>query len=172
MLDFSCPVGLGNYIGQGSKERRTMRIWISMVATLAVFAAGCSTSQHQQKQPADSSPAPEPGAKAAPAEAAKPQSGSEWEELLNKLKANYAVTEQQKASQADEHYRLAERYYQAADFEKAVLECQKALQLSQNHAPARALFTEVQFILGQGKATNTTQEYDKFMHEAIVRHQQ
>src|SRR6185295_6888467 len=87
-------------------------------------------------------------------------------------KANYAVTEQQKASQADEHYRLAERYFQAGDFEKAEIECQKALQLSANHAPSRALYTEVQFILGKGKATPQTAEYDKFMHEALVRHQQ
>lgn len=148
-----------------------MRIWISMALTLAVLAAGCSTSQPTKA--ADPSPAPEaaPAEKPAP-EAAKPQSGSEWEELLNKLKANYAVTEQQKASQADEHYRLAERYYTAGDFEKAEVECQKALQLSSNHAPARALFTEVQFILGKGKATPATQEYDSFMKEALVRHQQ
>lgn len=153
-----------------------MRIWISLSLTLAVLAAGCSTSQPQR--PADPAPAPVPAPAAAaeankPApEAAPPQSGSEWEELLNRLKANYAVTEQQKSSQADEHYRLAERYYTAGDFEKATSECQKALQLSPNHAPARALFTEVQFILGQGKATPVTDEYDKFMKEALVRHQQ
>jgi Flp pilus assembly secretin CpaC/tetratricopeptide (TPR) repeat protein len=148
-----------------------MRIWISTALTLAAIAAGCSSSQ---ERPADSAPAAAaPAARpAAPQEAAKPQSGSEWEELLNKLKANYAVTEQQKTSQADEHYRLAERYYQAGDFEKSTLECQKALQLTPNHAPARALYTEVQFILGQGKATPATAEYDKFMSEALVRHQQ
>lgn len=147
-----------------------MRIWISTALTLAAISAGCSSTPPQSK-PADSAPAAA-GEKPAAPEAARPQSGSEWEELLNKLKANYAVNEQAKASQADEHYRLAERYYTAGDFEKAVLECQKALQLSANHAPARALFTEVQFILGQGKATNATQEYDKFMKEALVRHQQ
>ena len=149
-----------------------MRIWISSL-TLAAIAAGCSASQPQKAEPAPApAPADAPAAKPAMPEAAKPQSGSEWEELLNKLKANYAVTEQQKASQADEHYRLAERYYTAGDFEKAEIECQKALQLSSNHAPARALYTEVQFILGKGKATPATQEYDSFMKEALVRHQQ
>jgi Flp pilus assembly secretin CpaC/tetratricopeptide (TPR) repeat protein len=148
-----------------------MRIWISSL-TLAAVAAGCSTSQPQKAEPAPA-PAEAPAAKAAaPEAAAKPQSGSEWEELLNKLKANYAVTEQQKASQADEHYRLAERYYTAGDFEKAEIEAQKALQLSSNHAPARALLTEVQFLLGKGKATPASQEYDSFMKEALVRHQQ
>src|SRR5688572_28065469 len=147
-----------------------MRNWISTVLTLAVLSAGCSTSSSAPSQrPSDSGPAPAPADKP---EAARPQSGSEWEELLNKLKANYAVTEQQKASQADEHYRLAERYFTAGDFEKAEIECQKALQLNANHAPTRALFTEVQFILGKGRATPATAEYDKFMHEALVRHQQ
>ncbi len=147
-----------------------MRSWILTSLTLAVVAAGCSTSQPQKA--ADPSPEPGQAEKPAAPEAARPQSGSEWEELLSKLKANYAVTEQQKTSQADEHYRLAERYYTAGDFEKATIECQKALQLSPNHAPARALFTEVQFILGQGKATPVIEEYDKFMKEALVRHQQ
>ena len=148
-----------------------MRIWISTAFILAAIAAGCSSSE--QQRPADSGPAPAPKAKAeAPIEGAKPQSGSEWEELLNKLKANYAVTEQQKTSQADEHYRLAERYFQAGDFEKSRLECQKALQLNPSHAPSKALFTEVSFILGEGKATPQTVEYDKFMKEALVRHQQ
>jgi Flp pilus assembly secretin CpaC/tetratricopeptide (TPR) repeat protein len=148
-----------------------MRIWTAMAFTLAAIAAGCSSTEQRAPEPG---PARAPAAKAevAPVEGAKPQSGSEWEELLNKLKANYAVTEQQKASQADEHYRLAERYFQAGDFEKAEIECQKALQLSANHAPSRALYTEVQFILGKGKATPATAEYDKFMHEALVRHQQ
>ncbi|RPH34750.1 MAG: hypothetical protein EHM91_18110, partial [Planctomycetota bacterium] len=148
-----------------------MRIWISTAFILAAIAAGCSSTE--QQRPADSGPAPAPKARAeAPAEGAKPQSGSEWEELLNKLKANYAVTEQQKSSQADEHYRLAERYFQAGDFEKSKLECQKALQLNASHAPSKALFTEVSFILGEGKATPQTVEYDKFMKEALVRHQQ
>ena len=147
-----------------------MRIWISTALTLAALAAGCSSAPQSGSKPApDSAPDSAPAEKP---EAARPQSGSEWEELLNKLKANYAVTEQQKASQADEHYRLAERYYQAGDFEKSVLECQKAIQLNANHAPARALFTEVQFILGQGRATPASKEYDDFMREALVRHQQ
>src|SRR6185436_14442617 len=150
-----------------------MRNWIFTALTLAAVSAGCSSSAQPERRPAsDSGPAAAAPVPADKPQEKQPQSGSEWEEMLNKLKANYAVTEQQKASQADEHYRLAERYYQAGDFEKSVLECQKAIQLNANHAPAKALFTEVQFILGQGKATNTTQEYDKFMKEALVRHQQ
>ena len=60
-----------------------MRSWILTSLTLAVVTAGCSTSQPQQK-PSDSAPAPAAQAeKPAAPEAAKPQSGSEWEELLN-----------------------------------------------------------------------------------------
>jgi type II secretory pathway component GspD/PulD (secretin)/tetratricopeptide (TPR) repeat protein len=98
--------------------------------------------------------------------------GQEWEALLQKLKASYEVTEQAKSSQADEHYRLAERYFQAGDFEKAALECEKALQINGNHAPARALHMEVQFNLGRGQVTPASQEYDKYMKEAVVRQQQ
>ena len=60
-------------------------------------------------------------------------------------------------------YRRAERYYQAGDFERASLWSERALRLNSSHAPARALFTEVQFILGQGKAPATTGEYDKYV---------
>lgn len=96
----------------------------------------------------------------------------EWNELLDKLKSTYAVTEQEKQAAADRHYREAERCYTAGDFLKAEQETQKALQLSPTHAPARALQTENQFVLGKGKATPSTQEYDTYMREALVRHQQ
>ena len=59
-------------------------------------------------------------------------------------------------------YRRAERLYQAGDFEKASLLCERALHLNSSHAPARALFTEVQFILGQGKASPAPAGYDKY----------
>lgn len=148
-----------------------MRTWLSAsFATGLLLAAGCASSETSSAPPA---PAERPAAAAAPQQPPKnPQTGAEWEELINKLKSSYEITEQQKTSQADEHYRLAERYYQAGDFEKATVECEKAIQLSPNHAPARALFMEVQFILGQGKVTPESQIYGKYMDEAIVRHQQ
>ncbi|HLY08698.1 MAG TPA: VIT domain-containing protein [Planctomycetota bacterium] len=73
---------------------------------------------------------------------------------------------------ADEHYQLAERLYTAGDFEKSEVEARKALALDPQHAPSRALRTEVQFILGKGKAAHPTLEYDGFMKEALVRQQQ
>jgi Ca-activated chloride channel family protein len=102
------------------------------------------------------------------ADGTKAGAAPEWDELVNKLRANYTVAEQQKASQADEHYRLAERFYTAGDFEKAEIESQKAIQLSSDHAPARALNTEIQFMLGKGKATPSSGEYDRFMKQGLV----
>jgi Ca-activated chloride channel family protein len=100
----------------------------------------------------------------------RPSSEAEWEDLLNKLKSNYAVDLPGNAKEADEHYRLAERYYTAGDPEKSEVEIQKALVLAPQHAPARSLLQEIQFILGKGKATPATQEYDRrLMKSALVR---
>ncbi len=142
---------------------------------ILIAVAGCSLFGGDEAPPAaPAAPASAPVARPAvePAPAPRPQSGNEWEELLGKLKATYAVGDAQKASQADEHYRLAERQYVAGDFEKATQECEKAIQLNPNHAPARALFMEVQFILGRSKATPVSEEHDKYVKEALVRHQQ
>ena len=152
-----------------------MRTWIAAAFALALAAAGCSSSQTSQDMsgampPPAAAPATAPEPQAQPAQA--PQSSAEWEELIRRLKQDYEISEQQKASQADEHYRLAERYFQAGDFEKAEIECEKSIQLNTSHAPAKALHLEIQFILGRHKVTPSTQEYDKYMKEALVRHQQ
>ena len=65
---------------------------------------------------------------------------------------------------ADARYHSAGLLYQQGDFEKASILCQKALQRNPRHAAARALYTELQFILGRGKATwSHCGEYDRFM---------
>jgi tetratricopeptide (TPR) repeat protein len=71
-------------------------------------------------------------------------------------------------SSAEARYRHAELLYQKGDFEKALLQCEKALQRNPRHAAAGALVTEVQFILGRGKATPATAEYDHFMHGSLI----
>ena len=60
-----------------------------------------------------------------------------------------------KRAAADEHYRLAERYFQAVDYEHASEQCQKAIETHPEHLPARALLQEIQFILRKGKASRT-----------------
>jgi len=71
-------------------------------------------------------------------------------------------------SSADVRYRHAELLYQKGDFEKALLLCEKALQRNPGHAPTRALYTEIQFILGVGKATPNNGEYDRFMRGSWI----
>ena len=147
-----------------------MRLWTILAGISSVFAAACSAPAPQAEPPR--TPPAAPAAGAAPQAPPSPQTAAEWEELLRQLKQTYAVTEQQKSTQADEHYRLAERYYQAGDFEKAELECEKALKLNPSHPGANALFLEVQFLLGRGKATPVSQEMAKYREQALVRHQQ
>jgi type II secretory pathway component GspD/PulD (secretin)/tetratricopeptide (TPR) repeat protein len=152
-----------------------MREWILAGAAAALLAAGCSSASPAPQPPATQAPAPAEKVAPAPAAAAGggvQAQGAEWEQLIQKLKASYEVTQAAMTSQADEHYRLGERYYQAGDYEKAALECEKALQINGNHAPARALHLEVEFLLGRGKVNANAMEYDKYMREALVRHQQ
>ncbi len=165
-----------------------MRIWFPTLIALALWAAGCAAPEedeaaYDEEAGEEAPPRPtealrkvEAGKAAKKAEAAPKASrtvqAGEWDELLRRLKDNYEVTEQQKASQADEHYRLAERHFQAGDFEKTELECEKALKINPSHAPANALFIEVQFILGRGRAMPASDEYDKYMKQAVVRHEQ
>ncbi len=68
-----------------------------------------------------------------------------------------------KGETADSFYRKGEVRYQLGEFEEALEASHRALRLDPHHAPARALFTEVQFILGQGRVTPTSGEYDRFM---------
>lgn len=66
----------------------------------------------------------------------------------------------------DGFYRQAEVSFQAGDFVKSRLAWTEALRLQPHHARARALFTEIEFLLGRGSATLTTGEFDRFMNVA------
>jgi hypothetical protein len=70
---------------------------------------------------------------------------------------------------ADEIYRRAERFYQAGDFEKSIVCCNAALRGMPSHAPTRALKTELELILGQGKASLTPPvDYSRYMRGASL----
>lgn len=64
---------------------------------------------------------------------------------------------------ADVRYRFAERCYEKGHFEAASFLCELALRRNPQHAAARALYTEVQFIQGRGKATPFSCDYSRFM---------
>src|SRR5207245_1015062 len=96
-----------------SRKAHIMRGWLLAGSVGALICAGCSTApQTAPAQPAPgdtAAPAPAPAAGGAQAQ------GVEWEQLLEKLRKSYEVNQAAMSSQADEHYRLAERYYQAGD---------------------------------------------------------
>ncbi len=137
-----------------------------------VIFAGCATSEPSKPTaPVANKSIPDAtGATVNPA--ANTQSGQEWDQLMQRLKAAQEVNEQQKAAQADEHYRLGERYYQSGDFERAQIECQKAIQLKADHASALALATEIEFIIGRGVATAKSQIIQDMLRKTVVQHQQ
>ncbi len=150
-----------------------MRIWIAATLAVALLAAGCSSAQQQPDPARPSSAAPAPVMAAeGPQETRTPQTSAEWDQLLQKLRSSYEVSEGAKQAQADEHYRLAERYYQAGDYEKAKVECQNAIRINSGHAGANALFHEVMFVKGEGGVSPFSLDADKLIKEALVRHQQ
>jgi hypothetical protein len=69
---------------------------------------------------------------------------------------------------ADARYRCAERLFQKGEFENASILCERALLCNPRHAATRALYTELQFILGKGKATPSSGAYDGFMQGGLT----
>lgn len=142
---------------------------------LTAVLAGCSVTSAPMapKAPEAKAPNVQPyeatGAPAGPA--LNHAAGQEYEELLRKLREQASVNDQQKLAQADEYYRLAERYYGSHDFEKAEAECRKAMTLNPNHGAAHALWLEVQFALGRGKVTPQSMEIARYINEAVARRQ-
>jgi hypothetical protein len=109
-------------------------------ALLFLFAAGCST-------PA-SAPVPEPpktGPKVV-VEAENP----EWQKIAEQLTKGLTVGEQQKLLEAERHYTLALAWFNRADFEKARVEAQLAVEAHPEHLAARKLLSDVGEIIVGG----------------------
>jgi len=70
-------------------------------------------------------------------------------------KARPALARLLQRGDPDEQYRLAERYYQAWDLEKAEELCVRALRRSPDHVPSRALLRETRFALGRPEVRAT-----------------
>ncbi|HTF57990.1 MAG TPA: tetratricopeptide repeat protein, partial [Planctomycetota bacterium] len=104
-----------------------------LLTALLLATVGCSTTPGDGGAAPSETPAPNGGAPA-PKEGVAPSgethSGQEWDDLRSRLANQARIGEQEKAAQSDEHYRLAVRYYDSGDFEKAEAECQKALGLN------------------------------------------
>ena len=142
-----------------------------LLSALLLLAAACSTSgggAGTPDAPADPN-APKVDGVAPSGEA---HAGQEWDALHRKLVSQSRVDEQEKGAQSDEHYRLALRYYDAGEFDKAENECQKALSLNPGHGAAQALMLEVQFALGKGRVTPQSLEFEQIIQMAHARQQQ
>ena len=102
-------------------------------ALLLLLAAGCA-----------SNPA------APPPEAAKPgrdvevqAENPEWRKIAEEAAKGFTVAEQQKLLESERHYQLALAWFNKADFEKARIEAQFAVQAWPEHIAARKLLADV-----------------------------
>ncbi len=139
-----------------------------LLSALLLATAACSTGPGTNGAPPEGGAPPGEGA----APAGEAHAGQEWDELHRKLVGQSRIDEQEKAAQAEEHYRLAIRYYDSGDFDKAEAECQKALSLNPNHGASHALMLEVQFALGKGRVTPQSMEFEAIINMAHARQQQ
>ena len=98
--------------------------------------------------------------------------GDDWNKIIDSLKRDQLVQDQQKEALADEHYQLAERYFQAARFEQADLEVNQSLKLDPNHLGARALWEDVQVALGKGVVTPQHKQIQQALDLERARRQQ
>src|SRR5262245_52639781 len=142
-----------------------------LLSALLLVAAACSSGPAQNGG-ADAATKPDGAPKEGAAPAGEAHEGQEWDALHRKLVGQSRVDEQEKAAQAEEHYRLALRYYDSGDFEKAEAECAKALSLNEKHAASHALMIEVQFALGKGRVTPQSLEFEAIIQMAAAKQQQ
>jgi tetratricopeptide (TPR) repeat protein len=78
------------------------------------------------------------------------------------------LDDQAKAPPADERTRLAERFFQAGDVDRARAEAGEAVKLDPKHAAANALLREADVARGAPAAG----EHRRYISEALVRHSQ
>ncbi len=140
----------------------TLRTFAAIVAlALSVGALGCAASAPEGEAPPEGvagepqQPAPPPTA-VTPEGEPKPTTiqaqGPEWEKIAQELARGRTVEEQQQIYQSQEHYRLALAYHNKGDFEKARIECQKAVQAWHENLEARKLLAEINMLVVGGRA--------------------
>lgn len=137
----------------------------------ALMLAGCAAGPNASTPPSapKSAELPAKGPDPAPA---RTSSQDDWQQRADEVARRYKVEQEERSFQANEHYRLAEKYYQAGDLDKAELECREALRLNPDHLGARALMWEVQVLRGEGRATPVTEQLRRAMEENTVRQKQ
>ena len=132
---------------------------LSALSVIALAAGiGCSSGAEPapSSTPEFQSPvAQEPGAAAAPV---TPQtltiqaSTPEMEKIAQELARGRSKEEQERIYTSQRHYELALTHYNRADFEKAKIEAQKAVELWHENIAARKLLTDVNQVIVGGRA--------------------
>jgi hypothetical protein len=107
---------------------------------LPVLAAGCSAP------PAE----PAPRAKEPEAPVAIEAENAEWQKIAEELTKGRTVAEQQRLFESERHYQLALAWFNKADFEKARIESQLAVNVWPEHLAARKLLSDVGEIIVGG----------------------
>lgn len=97
---------------------------------------------------------------------------AEWQAIMDSLKQDRTLAEQQNEALADQHYQLAERYHQNGRFEQAELEVNQALKFNSKHLGARALLDDVRVALGRGVVTPQSQAIQRQINLERARRQQ
>lgn len=108
---------------------------------LLLLSAGCAS-------PAATGPEPEPAPKAAPP--AIQAENPEWAKIAEEALKGRPVEEQQRILEAERRFRLALAWFNRADFDKAKIEAQAAVQAWPEHLSARKLLDDVNEILVGG----------------------
>lgn len=95
----------------------------------------------------------------------------EWRKLAEELTKGMTVAEQQKALEGQRHYDLALAWYNKADFEKAKIEAQFAVQKYPEHLAARKLLSDVNDIIS-GRPVGLRTPAENEVRVAMVRVEQ
>lgn len=166
-----------------------MMRWLGVSGLILTLGLGaCSLSEERpqeaeepekQAQPVppeknqDQAKPPEaPEGRSAGEDQAAPPKGDQYDEFLKKVIQDYKVRREQNEFLAQEHYRLAERFFTEGKLENAEISARKALEYNPNHAGARALLYETQILLGRGVATPMGKRLEKAINEVRARQEQ
>ncbi len=132
---------------------------LSALSAIALAAGiGCSSGADPAPSTTPEFQTPvvqEPGAPAAPV---TPQtltiqaSTPEMEKIAQELARGRSKEEQERIYTSQRHYELALTHYNRADFEKAKIEAQKAVELWHENIAARKLLTDVNQVIVGGRA--------------------
>jgi len=95
----------------------------------------------------------------------------EWQKIAEELTKGMTAAEQQKALEGQRHYDLALAWFNRADFDKAKVEAQLAIQKYPEHLAARKLLSDVnEIIVGRPVGLRTPAENE--VRVAMVRVEQ